>query len=415
MEILNSSINDNQSPKSDVLIETKREPLMLGIEMNNVNLDEYKPVIYKHLLSGISIDSLTGIGSMFRIARNHQWADTVWNMANVSVTNRSNQQQIMLLKDLVKQGNFDLYSSVELKLPSLKVIFTDGYRQYSVICSVTSKLGLIDQWMKNSEESIWFRKSLVSGNLLYYEVPTTFVKTLKQLSMNQIIFDLYGPNIVYIYVRTKDSSLKSISNCFENCEQELLNSIKQLPRRKDSNILKNVLTKELRNSLPKCLDIYDNTNPLIYYDETINSMMNWDIMICDSRQSFRFNNKLLPNAAVAVIDCQSNITLEMLVDIEKQYSKTVKRNNTIQCLISYQQILDEKSLIFERIMGIQDNIGLDLILMLGIGAFIRLTNSGKFIYLKEPGSCLQSLYTLIGQHITQYSSSNIVEYTGLIA
>ena len=398
--------------------EAKSEPLMLGIEMSTTNIDENKTVIYKQNLNNINQESLANIASLFRISRNHQWADTVWSMSNVNVTNKSGQSQTLPLKDLIKQGNYDIYSGVELKLPSLKVIFTDGYRQYTVICSVSAKLGLIDQWMKQSEESIWFRKSLMSNNIVYYEVPTTFVQTMRQLSMSQHLYDLYGPNLVYIYVKSREQKTwyPSIRQQFEIREQALLDTINQSSMKKDNISFATWLAKELRSSLPKYLEVNEHRDPIISH--THNGFINqWDIMISDNLRSFKFGGDFLPNATVATIDCQQEITIQKLMDIEKQFAKsTGKPSNVIQCLVSYQQTIDEKSLIFERIMAMQDSPGLDLILILGIGAFVRLrtgTNS-RYIYLKDPGVCLQSLYMLIGQHIIQNNPSDLSEYIGLV-
>ena len=399
--------------------ELKAEPVMLSIEMASPNLDQYTTTVYKQILNDVTTESLASIATMFRISRHTQWAETAWNMSNVLITDKTKQTSQIPLKDAVKNSSINSENclNAELKLPNLRVIFTDGYRQYSVICSISTKLGLIDQWMKSTNESIWFKKSLIAGNIVYYEVPTTMVQTLRQLSLNQILFDLYGPTTVYIYVKSKDFKIQNpILNMYESREQTLLNELKQFSQKKENIKLASWFALELRENLPKILEVNEYMDPTIQYDKE--GILNWDILITDNQRSFRIDRDMLPNAIVAVIDCQTNITTQLLSDIEKKLSAG-RKNTAIQCLISFQQTMDEKSLLFEKIMSMQDTPGPDLILMLGICAFVRLpdiegnASRGKYIYLKDNGICLQSLYYLISRQMVQNNPIDISSFVGL--
>lgn len=393
-------MTDNSEIKKEYTIS------MLEIEMSDTSIENNKFITYKQQISNINPETLANVASMFKINRSGEWGATVWELSNVLITEKSGKQFVNPLKEAVNLGESDNLAKFELKMPSLRVIFTDGCRQWEATTPVSTKLGILDQWIRASDQQIWFKKMLLAGNLLYYEVPTTYVQTLRQLSMTQQLFDLYGANTVYIYVKSRDK--QPIITHFESREQALIDVIRRSSQKRDNISFKTYLTKELRETLPKALDVNDRVDPILPINK--DGIINWDILIVDSYRAFKFDGDLFPNAMVAAIDCQQVITKQTLMDIEKKLAAG-RNDNIIQCLISSQQASDEKfQATVEYIMASRDTLKLDLIVMMGFGSFIRLPNTGKYIYVKDCGLAL--LYHLIGQQTTKNNPCDISAFIG---
>lgn len=385
---------------------------MVDIEMCNINSEENKFINYKIPLKTMSQEVLAELASKCKITRSRDWANTVWETGNVIFIAKNGEKLSKNIKEAVKMPTDD-YTKLELKLPTLKIILTDGFKQFEIITPISVKLGIIDQWMRDIintgsiEQHPWFKQTLMTGNLLYYEVPVQMTQTLNQLQMRQILFDLYGSNIIYIFVKSRIKN--PIMKMFESRELEFINSMKNSSQKSEGISFKAWFARELRSCLPKCLEINEIRDPIV--STTKNGTIPWDIMITDDRRSFRFDDELLPNAMVAVIDCRPTIILSQLMEIEKMLSYN-KNQTVLQCMIAYNQTWDEKlESVFNHIMASRDSIKLDLILIIGIGAFIKL-GSGKYIYLKDEGGCLASLYYLIGQYYIRFNPSDLGQYVG---
>ena len=251
--------------------------LMLEMEMSDTSMEESKFITYRQNFAEVTPESLSNVASLFKISRAREWSSTVWEMANVLVTEKSGKQFAKPLKEAIRFASEDIYSKFELKFPSLQVIFTDGFRTYEMIVPVSAKLGILDSWMRTLQtEQIWFKRSLQSGNLLYYEVPVTVPKALRQLSMNQILFDLYGPNPVYIYVRSKIAN--PITKLFGTQEAELVKNITTQSHKlmKYEQGMKAIFAQELRSNLPKCVRVDEHHDPTMSFDKN-GAIISWNI------------------------------------------------------------------------------------------------------------------------------------------
>lgn len=390
-------------------METKNDntAALLEIEMPNVIPDEYKSTTYKLQINDVNVDSLSRVASLFQITRSNEWANEIWNLSNVLITDKLNQQQAKSLKELVGSNILQIGGDFkfELKLPNLRVVITDGWRQYEVIAPINAKLGTIDLWMRQSNEQFWLKKSLTDGSISYFEKSTT-LQNPKQLQLSQILFDLYGPSVVYIIIKSKIPN--PIMRTFDIREQELIKRMINSSKKNEKSF-KSQIAKELYNIIPNCLKIYEHHDPIFPLDK--GNIIQWDILIADNRRAFRFGDELFPNAMVAVIDCSNDITIATLDEISKKLSVN-KKESVLQCLIIHKQPEEFKqSLIFEKIM-VSKQIGLDLILILGIGAFIRQPDN-SYIFNKDGGICLLSLAAMISKIMIKYNPSDIGQYIGV--
>lgn len=391
--------------------KTISNSLMLEMEMNDTNIESNSYVSYKQLFANMTPELLANTASLFKINRAREWASTVWELANVIITDTANKQFAKPLKEAIRFATDSNYTRFELKLPSLQVIFTDGFRQYEVIVPVSTKLGIVDSWIRaNETDQIWFRKLLLTGDLLYYEVPSTMTQNFRQLSSGQILFDLYGPQQVYIFVKLKTAN--PIAKLFAEQEQSLIDEITHSNQKyKNEDRSKGLFTRKLREILPECLKVNEHRDPTLQIGR--DGVISWDVLITNNSRSFKFDGQLFPNSMIAAIDIRPNITQEILKEFEKKFA-TVKNNTVLQCLVVHTAPNDEKfATVFEQIMSQKNISGLDLIMILGFGVFTRIS-SGKYIYLKDDGVCLSSLSLLIGQHMIKNNPADISKFVGCV-